>query len=148
MAGNDVDRSTFLRAGLEKSIAKVQTFGALDASADASFAPDADAVTTYIDGIVADFDAATGDDKENIYAEQYFTTLFGGATDAYNYYRQTGYPNTVLPSWEPNPGPFPRSLLIPQNEVINNPNLTQKSDLTTQVFWDNNPASPAFPPAN
>ena len=148
MAGNDADRATFLRAGLEKSIAKVQSFGALDASADTSFAPSPDDVTAYIDGMVADFNAATGDDKENIYAEQYFTTLYGGATEAYNYYRKTGYPTTVYPNWEPDPGPFPRTYLIPQNEVLNNPNLTQRTDLTTQVFWDTNPASPAFPPAN
>lgn len=148
MAANDADRANFLRSGLEKSIAKVQSFGALDSGADTSFAPDAAAVTAFIDGVVADFNAAAGDDKENIYAEQYFTTLFGGATEAYNYYRKTGYPSNVFPNWEPDPGPFPRTFLIPQNEVINNPNLTQRSDLTTQVFWDTNPASPAFPPGN
>ncbi|NQZ42969.1 MAG: SusD/RagB family nutrient-binding outer membrane lipoprotein [Flavobacteriaceae bacterium] len=148
MAASDAARSGFLRDGLTKSIAKVQTFGALDGGADTSFAPDAAAVTAYVDGIVAAFDAATGDDKENIYAEQYFTTLFGGGTDAFNYYRQTGFPTTVLPNWELNPGPFPRTFLLPQNEVINNPNLDQRTDLTTQVFWDNNPASPTFPPAN
>lgn len=148
MAANDADRGNFLRSGLEKSIAKVQTFGALDGSADTSFAPDAAAVTAYIDGIVADYTAATGDDKENIYAEQYFVTLYGGATESYNYYRKTGFPTTVFPNWEPDPGPFPRTYLLPQNEVINNPNLTQKTDLTGQVFWDTNPASPSFPPAN
>ena len=148
MAASDAARSGFLRDGLTKSIAKVQTFGALDGGADTSFAPDAAAVTAYVDGIVAAFDAATGDDKENIYAEQYFTTLFGGGTDAFNYYRQTGFPTTVLPNWELNPGPFPRTFLLPQNEVINNANLEQRTDLTTQVFWDNNPASPTFPPAN
>jgi len=148
MAGNDGDRSSFLRSGLEKSIAKVQSFGALDGAADLSFEPSSDDVTAFIDGIVADFDAASGDAKENIFAEQYFTTLFGGATEAYNYYRLTGYPTTVYPSWEPNPGPFPRTLLFPQAETINNPNVDQKVDLTTQAFWDTNPSSPAFPPAN
>jgi len=148
MAANDTDRSGFLRQGLVESIAKVQTFGAVDANADASFAPDAAAVTAYIDGIVDDFDNAIGDDKENIFAEQYFVTLYGGATDAYNYYRKTGFPTTLAPSWSPLPGPFPRTFLIPQNEVITNPGLTQRADLTTQVFWDTNPASPTFPAAN
>ncbi len=148
MAANDTERANFLRAGLEKHIAKVQSFGSLDGSADLSFAPSAADVTAYIDGIVSDFNAATGDDKENIFAEQYFITLYGGATEAYNYYRKTGYPTTLLPNWEPNPGPFPRTFLLPQNEVITNPNLTQRSDMTTQVFWDTNPASPTFPPAN
>ncbi|RNC89277.1 MAG: SusD/RagB family nutrient-binding outer membrane lipoprotein [Allomuricauda sp.] len=148
MATSDAEKSAALRAGLEKSIAKVQSFGALDGSADLSFEPSAADVTAYIDGIVADFDAATGDDKENIFAEQYFTTLYGGAFESYNYYRKTGYPTTVFPNWEPDPGPFPRTYLLPQNEVLNNPNLTQRTDLTTQVFWDTNPASPTFPPAN
>jgi hypothetical protein len=137
-----------LRSGLEKSIAKVQSFGSLDGSADLSLAPTEAEVTAYIDGIVAEFNTATGDDKQNVYAEQYFTTLFGGATEAYNYYRKTGYPTTLTPNWELNPGPFPRTFLLPQNEVITNPNLTQRTDLTTQVFWDTNPAGPAFPPAN
>jgi hypothetical protein len=148
MAANDADRATFFRSGLEKSIAKVQSFGALDVDADLSVGPTEADVDAYIDGIIADFNAATGDAKENIFAEQYFTTLFGGATEAYNYYRKTGYPTTVLPNWELNPGPFPRTFLYPQNEVVTNPSLTQKQTMTQQVFWDTNPASPTFPPAN
>ena len=148
MATNDADRATLMQSALQKSIDKVQSFGALDADADLSVGADAAAVTAYIDGIIADFNAATGDDKENIFAEQYFTTLYGGATEAYNYYRKTGYPTTVLPNWEPNPGPFPRTFLYPQNEVVTNPSLTQKQTMTQQVFWDTNPASPTFPPAN
>ena len=148
MAANDTDRSAMLRSGLVKSIAKVQSFISLDGNADGSMAPDAATVTAYIDATVAAFDAATGDDKENIYAEQYFTTLYGGGTEGYNYYRKTGFPTTVAPNWEPDPGPFPRTFLLPQNEVINNPNLTQKTSLTEQVFWDTNPSSPTFPAAN
>ena len=148
MAATDAERATAMQAGIEKSIAKVQPFGALDGTADLSFEPTAADVTDYIDGIVADFNAATGDDKENIFAEQYFVTLYGGAFESYNYYRKTGFPTTVLPNWEPDPGSFPRTYLLPQNEVLNNPNLTQRSDLTTQVFWDTNPSSPSFPPAN
>ena len=148
MAASDADRATFLRAGMEKSIAKVQGFGSLDGSADLSFEPSAGDVTTYIDNTIAAFNAATGDDKENIFAEQFFIALYGGATEAYNFYRKTGYPTTLVPNWEPDPGPFPRTFLLPQNEVITNPNLTQRTTLTTQVFWDTNPASPAFPVAN
>ena len=148
MATSDAAQSMALRAGLEKSIAKVQSFGSLDSSADLSFEPSAADVTAYIDGIVAAFDAATGDAKQNIFAEQYFTSLYGGGFESYNYYRKTGYPTSLAPNWEPDPGPFPRTYLLPQNEVLNNPNLEQRADLTTQVFWDTNPASPTFPPAN
>jgi len=148
MAATDGERSNALRAGLEKSIAKVQGFGTLDGSADLSFEPSVGDVTAFIDAKVDEFDNATGEDKENIYANQYFTTLYGGAFESYNYYRKTGFPTTVFPNWEPDPGPFPRTYLLPQNEVLNNPNLMQRGDLNTQVFWDTNPASPAFPPAN
>ncbi len=163
MATSDADKAVFMRAGLEKSIAKVQSFGALDGSADLSVGASPAEVTAYIDGIVDDFNnAASGSTlatanfnwqttertKEDIFAEQYFTTLFGGATEAYNYYRLTGFPTTVFPNWQANPGPYPRTFLYPQNEVITNPNLTQRTTLTSQVFWDTNPASPAFPPAN
>ena len=137
MAASDAERANFLRAGLEKSIEKVQSFGSLDSNADLSFEPDGDDVDAYIDGIVDAFNAATGDDKENIYAEQYFTTLYGGSVEAWTYYRKTGYPNTLLPNWEPNPGPFPLTFLYPQNEVITNPGLTQKQSLTEEPFWFN-----------
>ncbi|MGB5405117.1 MAG: SusD/RagB family nutrient-binding outer membrane lipoprotein [Robiginitalea sp.] len=149
MASSDAERANFLESGLTKSIAKVREFGSLDVSADlASTAPTDEDVEDYIDGIVDAFNSATGDAKENIYAEQYFTTLYGGATEAWVYYRLTGFPTTLLPNWEANPGPFPRTLLYPQNEVVTNSGLTQKQTLTEQVFWDTNPASPTFPAAN
>ncbi len=148
MAASAAEKSTHLRSGLVKSIDKVQSYGANDGGADLSFAPTPAEVTAYIDAQVAAFDAATGDDQENIFAEQYFITLYGGATEAYGYYRLTGFPTTVVPNWQVDPGPFPRTFLLPQNEVITNPNLTQRLDLTTQVFWDTNPSSPTFPPAN
>ncbi len=148
MATSDAEKAQFLESALEKSIAKVQSFGGLDSNADASFAPTPAEVTAFIDAQVAAYNAASGTAKQNILAEQYFVSLYGGSTDAYNYYRRTGFPTTLSPNWEANPGPFPRSFLFPQNEVITNPNLDQKDAMTQQVFWDTNPAGPAFPPAN
>ena len=148
MATTDAAKAVFLRSAMEKSIAKAESFGSLDGNADLSTAPDEAAVTAFIDAQVAAFNAATGDDKENVFAEEFWTALYGGATESYNYYRKTGYPTTLAPNWEPDPGAFPRTYLLPQNEVINNPNLTQRLDLSTQVFWDTNPAGPAFPSAN
>ncbi len=142
------DAAPFLQAGMEKSIAKAASFIALDGNADGSVAPTAMDVSDYVTATIADFNAATGDDKENIFAEQYWIALYGGGAEAYNYYRRTGFPTTLSPNWELDPGPFPRTFLYPQNEVTTNANLTQRADLTTQVFWDTNPASPTFPPAN
>ncbi len=142
------DAAPFLKAGMEKSIAKAEGFAALDATADKSIAPDEATVTAYVDGIVSDYNAATGDDKMNIFAEQYWIAMYGGGAEAYNFYRKTGFPTTLAPNWELDPGPFPRTFLLPSNEVITNSNLTQRTDMNTQVFWDTNPAGPAFPPAN
>ncbi len=145
LASSDAQKATFMKAGMEKSIAKVQDYAALDANSDKSFEPTPAEVTAYVDGIVADFNAASGDAKENIYATQYWIALFGGGAESYNYYRKTGFPDNLTPNWEPNPGAFPRSFLYPSDEVITNPNLTQKLTLTEQVFWDTNPCKPCFP---
>ncbi len=148
-AGDAAGAADFMEAGLTKSIAKVQGFGSVDSSADlAGFEPSATDVTDYIADIKADFTAAAGDDQWDILAEQYFVTMFGGGGDAYNFYRRTGYPTTLSPSIDPSPGVFPRTFLYPGNEVIANPNILQRTDNNTQVFWDTQPAGPAFPSAN
>lgn len=140
--------ASYLESGMTKSIAKVQSFGELDGSADLSYEPSAGAVASYISNVVANFNGGSSDDQWNILAEQYFTAIFGGSADAYNFYRRTGYPDTVQPNLEPNPGVFPRTFLYPNSEVIANPNVLQRTDNATQVFWDTKPAGPAFPPAN
>lgn len=140
--------STLLRAGMEKSIAKVTSFGDLDTGADKSFEPSAADITTFVNGIIANFDGATGDAQKNIFAEQYWIAMYGGGAEAFNFYRKTGFPTTLPPHWEPNPGSFPRTMLYPSDETTTNPNLTQRTDLSTQVFWDTNLPGPSFPPAN
>lgn len=146
-AGQVGNAASFVEAGMQKSIDKVAGFGALDASRDPSFEPDATYISDYIDGIVAQI-SDTSDDTWNALAEQYFIAQYGGGQDAWNFYRRTGYPTTVHPNIEPNPGVFPRTLLYPNVEVIANPNILQRTDNATQVFWDTKPAGPAFPPAN
>jgi len=137
-----------LQAGMEKSITKVTSFGALDGNADKSFEPSDADIEAFVTGVVADFNAASGDDAVNIFSEQYWIALYGGGAEAFNYYRKTGFPNNLPPHWEPNPGNFPRTFLYPSDETITHPNLTQRTDLSTQVFWDTNPGGPAFPPSN
>ena len=131
---------------ITKSIEKVQSFGNLDPGANLSLEPEDTDVAKFVSDQVAALEAASGDQKWNVFATQYFVSLYGDGTHAYNFYRRKGFPITLAPNWSVNPGPFPRSFLYPQTEVITNPNLEQKSDLTVQVFWDENPAN--FPPAN
>lgn len=146
VAGNTVGARAAMLAGVDKSISTVTAFGAKDAGADATKFPTALAITTFKTAKGTGFDNAP--DKWNYVAEQFWFTLYGNGIDAYNFYRRTGYPHTLQPSVEPNPGTFIRSLWYPANYANNNSNATQKSSVAGQVFWDNNPASPGFPMSN
>lgn len=138
----------FMISGMEKSIAKVSTFGVLDSGADLTVGPTAADITQFVLDTGANYDDAEGTDKWNIMAEQFFVALKGNGHDAYNFYRRTGYPDNIEPNLEPQPGAFIRSFFYPANAASNNQFIVQKSGVTQQVFWDTNPASPAFPPAN
>ena len=150
MVNNDpMGAKTAILDGLDKSVNKVQTFGALDASADLTFAPSATDISDHMTLIENAFDnATTNEERWNVLAEEFFVSLYGNGIDAYNFYRRTGYPTTLQPNLEPNPGSFIRSFFYPANAANNNSNITQKPDQIQQVFWDNNPASPSFPIAN
>ncbi|XLS30191.1 SusD/RagB family nutrient-binding outer membrane lipoprotein [Flavobacteriaceae bacterium M23B6Z8] len=147
-AGSPGDAEQFILDGMEKSINKVMTFGSKDPDADLSFAPSMAEVQSYIDDIEDAFENASNDDERwNILAEQYWVASYGNGTMNYNFYRRTGYPTTLQPNREPQPGGFIRSLRYPQN-ALNNSSIQQKNTVTDQVFWDTNPGSPGFPEAN
>ena len=148
MATNPAAGKQNILDGMAKSIAKVRTFLDLDPDADTSVTPLDGDVDDFILSIDAAFDAADDAGKMNIMAEQFFVALRGNGHDAYNFYRRTGLPSTVEPNVEPDPGAFIRSFFYPANYANTNSNATQKSGVTDQVFWDTNPSSPSFPPAN
>lgn len=153
--GNIDIAANHFEAGMTKSITKVQSFGALDATANTSEAPDAITVAGFIADKVAEFDAAsvttsldasgypTAKDKMDLLGEQYFIAMYGGAGDAFNFVRRTGYPRTLARSIDPNPGTFPRTVLYPSDEVSANGNILQRQDLNTTVFWDAGVINPA-----
>jgi hypothetical protein len=155
MQGNTAKAATHFEAGMTKSIAKVQSFGALDGGANFSEAPDATDVAAFIASKTAEFNAAPSTssvnsdgfpiqkDKMDILGEQYFIAMYGGAGDAFNFIRRTGYPRTLSRSLDPAPGTFPRTVLYPSNEVSANPNILQRLDLTDTVFWDQGVINPA-----
>jgi hypothetical protein len=101
----------------------------------------------FLGDLAIDWDGGDMTDKWDILANQYFVALYGNGIDAYNFYRRTGYPTTLQPNLEPNPGNFPKSMWYPASYANNNSNATQKSNLDVQVFWDNNPVT-GFPAAN
>lgn len=152
LAGGDTSgASGFLEDAISKSVTKVLSFGTLDPTADSSFFVDATTASDFVDDVVTAFDDASGDDQFNLLAEQYWIAQFGGGAEAYNFYRRTGFPTSLTPNIEPNPGRFPRTFPYASSEVTSNPNLSQKPDLNLQVFWDTNPPSAptgGFPASN
>lgn len=142
-------------AGMTKSITKVQSFSALDPTAVTTEIPDATTVADFIAAKVDEFKSApatssldatgfpTEKDKMDLLGEQYFIAMFGGAGDAFNFVRRTGYPRTLSRSIDPNPGAYPRTVLYPSVEVSANGNILQRTDLSTKVFWDTGVLNPA-----
>jgi len=141
--------------GIEESVFYVATFGARDTTADLSLAPDVTRMQEFVDNMQAEFDSAANStgldgagwpvakDKMDLLGEQFFVAMYGGGADAFNFIRRTGYPRTLARSIDPNPGDFPRSFLYPSDETGTNPNINQKSDLSTKVFWDQGVTNPA-----
>ncbi|GAB5401256.1 MAG: hypothetical protein Aureis2KO_28410 [Aureisphaera sp.] len=148
-AGNAGAAQSSLQGALNKSIAKAQTFASLDSGADTSFEPTSGEVNAFVSSVVSDFGSANTNGKWEILGNQHFITHYGNGLNPYNFYRRTGYPNDGLQFViDPNPGGFVRSFFYPANEANVNANITQKPNVSVQVFWDNNGPSPGFPPAN
>lgn len=139
---------SFILSGIDKSIKKVATFGSLDPTANSNLFPTNGDVSDFEDSVGSSFDAGATSDKWNILAEQYFVSCFGNGLGAFDFYRRTGFPNTLQPNREPNPGGFVRSFRYPSGLTNNNSSVEQRQNVTTQVFWDTNPASPGFPISN
>ena len=129
-------------------LAKVQGLISVDPTANGDFEPTSGEVSSFISGVVADFNSANNDGKWEILATQQFIGNFGSGIQAYNLYRRTGYPRLLQFNIDPNPGPFVRSFFYPANEANVNSNISQKPNVDVQVFWDTNPSSPGFPFAN
>ena len=132
-SGNTASAKEHLLAGLAASVEKVSAFGSLDSTADLSTEPSADDISLHANQTGSSFEA----DPWNVLGHQFLVSLYGNGSDAYNFYRRTGYPNNLQPNLEPNPGAFIRSMWYPANFVNTNSSVNQKADVTQKVFWDN-----------
>ena len=115
------------------------------------------AVTTFINKIVTEFNAASAAKKMEILMTQKWVATFGDPLDQYNDYRRTGYPVLANPNG-PSPeyrlnnadgfplidsqtvllGAYQISLFWPQSELNANTNAPRQKDPTTyKIFWDN-----------
>jgi hypothetical protein len=113
------------------------------------------AVTTFIDGVLTEFDAASSEKQLEIIMTQKWVATFGDPMDQYNDYRRTGYPKLADPL---GPSPeyqldnddgwplvddltvlnrgFMHSFFWPQAELNVNENAPSQKDATSyKIFW-------------
>ncbi|WP_239985715.1 MULTISPECIES: SusD/RagB family nutrient-binding outer membrane lipoprotein [Arenibacter] len=115
------------------------------------------AVTDFIAGILAEYDAASDTKKMEIIMTQKWVSTFGDPFDQYNDYRRTGFPvlanpNSTTPEYQLDNEdewplldsetnllrPYQVSLFWPQAELNVNENAPAQKDATTyKIFWDN-----------
>lgn len=114
-------------------------------------------VTTFMDNIEAEFDAASDEKKLEIIMTQKWVATFGDPMDQYTDYRRTGYPvladpNGASPEYQLDNGDgwplqdnqtvlnngFQHSFFWPQRELNLNTNAPAQKDPTTyKIFWAN-----------
>jgi len=155
--GDAATAAMYMEAGMTESMSKVLGMNTVDPDANSAMFPTSTKVAQFIADKVAEFNAAdastpldglgwpTAKDKMDILAEQYFVAMYGGANDAWNFIRRTGYPRTLSRGLMDNAesGPFPRTGTYPSNEISANPNILQRQDNLTTVFWDSGVTNPA-----
>ena len=96
-------------------------------------------VSNYIAAFTSDWNASTStEEKLDLWATEFFISLTGNGIDAYNSYRRNGYPRSLQPNIEPDPGQFPLIQYYPANYVNTNKNADQRSSKTERVFWNSN----------
>ena len=96
-------------------------------------------VSNYIAAFTSDWNASTStEEKLDMWATEFFISLTGNGIDAYNSYRRNGYPRSLQPNIEPDPGQFPLIQYYPANYVNTNKNADQRSSKTEGVFWNSN----------
>ena len=150
VSGDPTAAKNSMFAGMAKSMDKVLNFyprtERFDAIMDIYFGGLSFVINSFYARVDAEWDAA--DNVMDVLGMQSFVAQYGNGLGAYNFYRRTGFPTTLQPNIEPNPGGFIRSFYYPADHANNNSNISQKSGVTDPVFWDNGGASPGFPAAN
>lgn len=152
------DAKALLQEGIEASLTHVQAVSKASDSTCPAIA--AASVTTFVNAVLAKYDAATTERKMEIVMTQKWIANFYNPVEAYSDIRRTGYPvlftgdannqattpyaQTVSPTPTPttydlvNLLKFPRVLYYPQSETTVNPNVTNEGRVVSDknVFWD------------
>ena len=149
-AGDAAGAAASMQTAMEHSFAKVLAMGSIDPDADSNYFADPADVDAFIARKVLEFNNApenlasdpqapsTTKDKLDVLGEQYFVAMYGGANDAWNFIRRTGHPRHLSRGLMDNieSGDFPRTGTYPSSEISANPNILQRQDNATLVFWD------------
>lgn len=131
------DRVLFEEA-MRASFAKVNEVAA---DAGAPSIPGA-SIDTYVNSVLARYDAADDEGKLEFIMLQKWIASFGYAVDSYTDYRRTGYPilhdgNTDNLNVTVRTRDFPLSWPWLTNDLSINPNAPDQKDVTSyRVFWD------------
>ena len=125
-----------IRLHMDKVLASVGNLPTTNPDTGDDFAATQAQVNDYVNRVINEFNTANNDGKLDIIARENLIASFGNGIEPYNTYRRTGGPTLQSPIIAA--GTFPRAWRYPENEVNNNPNISQQP-LTTRVFWDNNP---------
>lgn len=142
------DPKVLMLSGIQKHMNYVRAFAVAGAEGSTVLNFEAPAaftarVNNYLAYVGTQYDAQPNNDKKlNVIAREYWLSLFGNGSEAFNMYRRTGKPERMQPALEERPGSFVRSFLYPNNYIVTNTSAAQKQNLAVQVFWDKNPASP------
>ncbi|GAA4270850.1 SusD/RagB family nutrient-binding outer membrane lipoprotein [Aquimarina gracilis] len=153
------DAGAKLREAMTASFAKVdQVVAGTGTSQTVPVLAGSTAVTTFLDNVMNEFNAASDEKKLEIIMTQKWVATFGDPMDQYNDYRRTGYPvladpNGPSPEYQLDNGDgfplidnltvlnndFQVSFFWPQRELNLNQNAppSQKDPTTYKIFWDN-----------
>ena len=134
------DPLALLKEGIQLSMNKVKTFGAVqDASVAGSvFEINQADVDAYIADVEEAYVAADNDNERlNIIMTEYQLALWGNGIEAYNNYRRTGYPDFAETAPVMGNPPYPLRFIIPVSELETNPKLAGYTPSAFDaVFWD------------
>lgn len=136
--------SKALYASINKVVGFPASIGYTLSAAQQALVPTTAQIDTYVNFVLAQYDAATTDDQRlNIIMKEYLIAAWGNGVEAYNSYRRTGKPDNIqLVVTTASPGIFMRSFTYPSVFIDRNLNApTQKTPgvAANKVFWDNNP---------
>ncbi|MEQ9299711.1 MAG: SusD/RagB family nutrient-binding outer membrane lipoprotein [Cyclobacteriaceae bacterium] len=149
-----LDARKLLEEGVRASIEDVMSFGVSASNFEASLAPSAGDIETYVSAVLAKYDAAStnnaagvADSQLDVVMDQWYIANFGNNTESFTSLRRTKLPfvrpannatgrMSIIPS-----NTYPRRLPFPPSELATNPNAPDPDQVVwfqTPIFWDDN----------